>query len=237
MDFNRAFRYILDDKDWLSKIGLGLVIMIVPVLNFAWTGYLVQIIRNVRDNETIVLPTWDNLGKKFMDGLMLVLAGLIYALPILLVACLPLAIIVIPAVISQGQGSLNALMTGSMVVTSCLLCLGVLYGLALSIFMPVVQIFYAREGTFASCFKIREIFQTITRHAGPFFTIWLVSLGVSLGVGLATGIVGGILGWIPLLGQLLVFVLGVAGSAYVLYFSSHLYGQFAAQVSGSEDSM
>jgi hypothetical protein len=50
----------------------------------------------------------------------------------------------------------------------------------------------------------------------------------------AIGIVGGILGWIPLLGQLLLFVLGIAGPAYVFYFSSHMYGQFAALVFGSE---
>jgi hypothetical protein len=233
MDFTRAFRYIFDDKDWLSKMGLGLVIMIVPVLNFAWFGYQVQIIRNVRDNEEIVLPTWDDLGKKFMDGLMIMLANLIYVLPIFLVACLPLAILVVPALASQDQGSLNALIAGSLLLTSCLLCLVVIYAFALSILSPVILIFYAKEGTFASCFKVREMLLTISQHAGPFFTIWLVSMGVSLGVSLVVGIVGGVLGWIPLLGQLLVLVMSIAGPMYVLYFSSHLYGQFAAQASGS----
>jgi hypothetical protein len=234
MDFNRAFRYIFDDKDWLSKVGLGLLISMVPVLSFAFTGYQVQIIRNVRRHEAVILPTWDDLGKKFMDGLMIVLAGLIYALPVILVACLPLAILVVPALVSQDQGISNALMTGGMMVSFCLLCLVIIYALALSIVTPVVQIFYAKEGTFASCFKVREIIQTITRNSGPFFTMWLVILGVSLGVSMATGIVGGLLGWIPLLGQLIALVLGIGGSAYLLFFSSNLYGQFSVLVFGSE---
>lgn len=228
MNFNRAFRYVFEDKDWLSKVGIGLLITLVPILNFAWFGYQVQILRNVRDQEPVILPTWDDLGKKFMDGLMIMLAGLIYALPMLLVACLPLTMMVIPALGGSNQDVFNALMTGSMVVTSCLLCLVILYGLALSILTPVVQIFYAREGTFASCFKVREIFQAVSKNAGPFFTIWLVILGVGLGISLAIGIVGGLLGWIPFIGQALLLVLGVAGPAYSLLFASHLYGQFAA---------
>lgn len=234
MNFNRAFRYIFEDKDWVSKVGLGLLIMMVPILNLAWIGYQVQIIRNVRKNEAVILPTWDDLGKKFMDGLMITLAGLIYALPVMLVACLPLAIILIPALAVDDPDVMNALMTGSMVVNFCLMCLFMLYALAISIVSPVIQIFYAREGTFASCFKLREIFRTITQNAGPFFTVWLVNLGVSVGVSFAVSAVGGILFLIPIIGQLAIFVLGLAGPAYAVYFASHTYGQFTAQVFGSE---
>jgi hypothetical protein len=234
MDFTRAFRYILDDKDWLSKVGLGLLIMAVPILNFAWIGYQVQIIRNVRKNEAVILPTWDDLGKKFMDGLMIVLAGLIYSLPILLVSCLPLAIMLVPALASDNQDLFNVLMTSSMVVYFCLICLFVLYALVISIISPIMRVFYAKEGTFAACFKIREFFQTLSRNAGPFFTIWLVSLGVSIGVSVAVSIVGAVVGWFPIIGQLVLLALGLAGPAYVAYFSSHMYGQFAALVFGSE---
>ncbi len=235
MDFNRAFRYIFDDKDWLSKVALGLLIMMVPILNFAWIGYQIQVIRNVRKNEAVPLPAWgENLGKFFMDGLMVTLANIVYALPIILVACLPLALMLIPAMASNNQDLFNVLMTGSMIVYFAFFCLLLVYGLVLSFVTPMVQILYAREGTFASCFKLREIFGTITRNAGPFFTVWLVNFGVSAGVGLAAGLVGGIIGWIPLLGQLLLFVVGLAGPAYAVYFSSHTYGQFMAQIFGAE---
>ena len=230
MDYNRAFRYIFDDKDWVSKIGLGLLIQMVPILNFAWVGYQVQIVRNVRRNETIILPTWDDLGKKFMDGLMLTLAGMVYALPILLIACLPLALIFVPMLAAENEDLFGALMAGSTLVYFSFFCVIVLYGLALSILAPIMQIHYAKEGTFASCFKVREFFAVLGKHAGTFFTIWIIILGVTMGVSVAVGMVGGIIGWIPLLGQILLVVITMAGTAYGVCFSSHLYGQFAARV-------
>jgi hypothetical protein len=233
MDFTRSFRYVFDDKDWLSKVGLGLVIGIVPILNFALIGYQVQIIRNVRDHEAVELPTWDDLGKKFVDGLIIALANFLYILPIFLVVCLPLAFIFVPVLVAQDQNSMNVFIASSLVIASCLLCLAIIYAVAFSIFSPVILILYAKEGTFTSCFKVREIVQTVVRHAGPFFTIWLVNIGVNLGASLAIGIVSGVFGWIPLIGQLLVLVLSIAGPAYVFYFSSHLYGQFAALASDS----
>ena len=235
MNFSRAFRYIFDDKDWVTKTALGVLIMLVPILNFAWLGYQIQIMRNVWKNETIILPAWgEDLGKRFMDGLMLALAGIVYALPVFLVVGLPTAIMVIPALLVEDPDVMGALMTGSMFVNFCLMCVFFLYALVLSFFTPVMHMFYAREGTFASCFKFGEIFRTITQNAGPFFTVWLVNFGVSMGVSMAVGAVGGILGWIPILGQLLLMVLGIAGPMYALYFSAHTYGQFMSQVFGNE---
>lgn len=232
MNYSRAFRYIFDDKDWLAKVGIGLAIMIVPILNFAWLGYQIQIIRNVRKNEAMILPTWDDLGKRFMDGLMVALAGFIYSLPGLLVACLPMTLMAIPLLAGENQDAFNTLMTGSMVLYFCLLCLFLIYALALSVISPLIQIFYAREGTFASCFKLREMFQVLAKNAGAFFTIWILVLGVSLGASVAISIVTLIIGWFPVLGQLIMFVAGFAGSAYAIYVASHLYGQFSALVFG-----
>lgn len=230
MNFTRAFKYVFEDKDWLSKVGIGLLIMIVPVLNLAWIGYQVQIIRNVRKNEAVVLPTWDDLGKKFMDGLMIVLAGMVYALPIILVALLPLTFLLVPALASSDQDLFSALMAGSTFVVFCLSCGIILYALALSVLTPIMQIHFAEAGTFASCFKVREFFAVLRKHASTFLTLWLVSLGIAIAVSMATSFVTGFIGWVPLLGQLLAVIIGLAGSAYTVYFSSHLYGQFAALV-------
>lgn len=234
MDFNRAFRYIFDDKDWPSKAGLGLVIMMVPVLNFAWIGYQIQIIRNVRRNEAVILPTWDDLGKKFMDGLMITLAGIVYALPILLTAYLPLAFILVPALAGNNEDIFGVLMAGSLLVYFCLMCLFFLYALAISIITPLIKVFYAKEGTFASCFKIRDFFQVLGKHTGLFFTIWLVCIGVNLGVSVAVLSVGMAFGWFPIIGHLALLALSLAGSAYAACFSSHMYGQFSVLAFDSE---
>src|SRR5687767_7694343 len=84
MDAAKSFSFPFEDPDWLSKLGLGALISMIPILNFAWTGYLVDIIRSVMNNDGDVLSTWDDLGKKFNEGLILFGAWIVYASPILI---------------------------------------------------------------------------------------------------------------------------------------------------------
>ena len=39
------------DANWLSKILVGALVSLVPILNFAAYGYAVQTTRNIRDDE------------------------------------------------------------------------------------------------------------------------------------------------------------------------------------------
>ncbi len=50
---------------------------------------------------------------------------------------------------------------------------------------PAIYVNYAKEGTFASCFKLREVFNIIGKNAGAFFTAW----GMSLVAGLVVGVI------------------------------------------------
>ena len=64
MDINKSFSFAFEDNQWVSKFSMGALITLIPILNFAWTGYMVQLMRNVMNNVTEPLPTWDDLGKK-----------------------------------------------------------------------------------------------------------------------------------------------------------------------------
>src|SRR6266540_1239809 len=200
MNIEKSFTYPFEDKQWISKLGLGTVIALVPILNFAWSGYLVGIIRNVMNNAAEPLPTWDDLGKKFSDGLILFGATLVYALPALIALCLPLSIMAFSGLLSGDndlQGIAQTLGTAGGVLFACLLLVFMVYGFALSILYPAILILFAREGTFGSCFKLREAFEMISRNAGPFFTAWAVSLAASFGVSLVFGFLNILISWIP----------------------------------------
>jgi hypothetical protein len=231
MNLGKALTYPFEDKQWASKMGLGLLISIIPILNFAWVGYIIEIMRQVMKGEPLPMPGWDNLGKKFMDGLILALAGLVYALPIILLVGIPLTIMIVPAVLagySSTQDVANAIAAAGGVAFMCLTCVFLLYGLALSVVMPAISIEYANKGTFAACFNFREIFGQVGKNPGAFFTAWGVYLGVTIGASLAAGIVGGLLGWIPCLGQLVAVVVSFAASIYALLVYAHLFGQYGA---------
>jgi hypothetical protein len=230
MNLQKALSYPFEDKQWASKIGLGAVISIVPILNFAWLGYIIELIRNVIKGDSSPLPGWDDLGKKFMDGLILFLAGLVYALPAILLIGV-MAATMAPAIIAGNnytQDVTNAILAAGSVIALSLLCVLILYGLALSVAFPAIYVEYALKGTFASCFDFKDIINRIKKNAGAFFTAWGVYLGIGIGASLAAGIVGALLGWIPCLGQLIGFLVGLAASLYVQLVYAHLFGQYGA---------
>lgn len=235
MDIEKSFSFPFEDQQWTSKLGLGTVISMIPILNFAWTGYLVGLMRNVMNDVAQPLPTWDDLGKNFMDGLILLAAGLIYALPMLLLLCLPMGIMAFSGVLA-GESSMediaNSIAATGGALFLCLMCVFILYFLALSVIYPAILVLFAREGTFASCFKLRAAFDLISRNTGTFFTAWAVSLALSLGVSLVMGTVVTILNFIPCIGQIIGMVLYMASIVYSSAVYGHLFGQFGRAAVG-----
>ncbi|HSB00872.1 MAG TPA: DUF4013 domain-containing protein [Anaerolineales bacterium] len=235
MDIEKSFTFPFEDKEWTAKLGLGAAIGLVPILNFAWSGYMVGIIRNVMSNTPEPLPTWDDLGRKFTDGLIIVAASLIYALPMLILLCLPLSAMAFSGILSGNSDMeelARTLAGAGSVLFICLLCVFGLYGLLLSIIHPAILVMFAREGTFASCFKLREAFDLISRNARSFFTAWGLSLLVNLGVGLAIGFVNAIVSFIPCLGTLVGLALSLLAGAYIITVYAHLFGQFGREAFG-----
>jgi hypothetical protein len=234
MDFNKAFSFQFEDNQWISKLGLGAVISLVPILNFALSGYIVGIIRNVRDSSTELLPNWDDLDKKFSEGLILFGAGVVYALPLILIF-LPIGIMTVAGLLSGNQNlrDISNIIAGAgSVLLYCLLCLILIYALALSVIYPAILVLFAREGTFSSCFKFQAVFDLVTRNSGHFFTAWLVSIAAGIGVGVIIGIVNLLVGWIPCIGWIVSIVISFGSSIYLLTIYAYLFGEFGRVASG-----
>ena len=229
MDINKSFSFAFEDSQWVNKLGIGALITLIPILNFAWTGYTVDLMRNVMKDAVEPLPTWDDLGQKFTDGLMLFVAGFVYVLPILVVTCLPLSFMVVPAILSGNsdtQDIADAIAAAGSAVFFCLLCIFFLYMLAFSVIYPAITVLFAREGSFASCFKFREVFDLIRKNSSAFFTAWAVNIGVSLAASVALGILQTILGFIFCIGWIISLVLTFGVIVYTSVVSAHLFGQF-----------
>ena len=229
MNVEQSFTYPFEDKEWISKLGLGALISMVPILNFAWSGYLVGILRNMMNHVVEPLPAWDDLGKKFSDGLILFVAGLIYALPIVIPLLLPLVVTALSGLssgIRNMQDIMRSITEAGSVLLLCLSCLVILYGILLSILYPAILVMFAREGTFVSCFKLPEAFALVKNNAAAFFTAWGLSVAASIGVGLIVGFVNLVVGWVPCIGWIVGLVLTLASSIYSMTVYAHLFGQF-----------
>lgn len=240
MDIGKSFTFPFEDKQWITKLGLGGLITFIPILNFAWTGYTVELIRNVMNDAPEPLPNWDDFGKKLTDGLLLTVATIVYSLPIIIVFCLPMSFMIVPAILSGNadmQGLAEAVAGLGTALFFCLLCVFVVYSLALSVIFPAILVIFAREGTLASCFKFREVFELISKNSTPFLTAWGVSIGASIGVSLIVSTAQFVLNFIPCLGQVAAFILAFGIIVYTTAIYGHLFGQFGNIAYGQNQAM
>lgn len=217
MDIGKAFGFVFEDEEWISKILLGALIMLIPIFGqFVLVGYVIVVIRNVMADEPWPLPAWENLGRYFVDGLMFWVATLVYALPFLIILCPIMGVWFLP-VLAGEQEDLAAILAGvSGVVSVGLGCLVALYGILLGLLMPVLQIRYAETGEIGACLRFGEIFQFLFANIGNIIIgqllVWLASVVVM-------SVVGGL--------SLGLLVLPV--SVLLKAFSGHLYGQIGRQ--------
>ena len=179
MDIGSSFTYMFQDKDWIKKILIGGVVGFIPIVNFAAIGYMIQIIRNVREGQALPLPEWDEFGKYFVDGLWIFLIFLVWSIPIIIVACLY-------GIGAAAVGDSGDLQGAYGVVSTCFSCLMVLWGFVIFAASPSIMIRFAESGQFNAGFQFGEIFSFISNNVGNYIIvivlIWVAGLIASLGV-------------------------------------------------------
>jgi hypothetical protein len=185
MDFGKALTFVYEDEDWIKKLLIGILLPFVPIFGqFAISGYMLAIIRNVKNDEPRPLPEWHNVVDYFIEGLKLSIVGLIYALPVILLSC-PITIVgVLPALTPAFQDPESAAL--ALTGTSTLLILGcscpvALYGLLLTIITPAMAIRLAETKEIAACLRVKEIVRLAFANIGPIIlSLLIISVAISV---------------------------------------------------------
>jgi Protein of unknown function (DUF4013) len=220
MDIGKAFSYLFEDERWISKVLIGGLVLLVPILNFAVFGYVLKIAQNVAQGNPRPLPEWGGeFGDHFMRGLYWVVIQLVYLLPAILLyvlfACVLVGVGSAASDRSRGAGALGALGV-------CLLPLIFLVALAGAVLAYAGIARFAATKTLSEAFKFAEVVALVRNHLGDWVIFILVvilagivgQLGIiACGVGVLFTIfyaqaVGG-----HMLGQLIV-KLGLLGNPY-----------------------
>jgi len=117
LQVSRAFTYFIEDKRWPQKAVIGTLFMLASLLIvpfFFVLGYELEIVRSVAAGDDHTLPEWTNLGKMFKEGASLFLIGLVYSIPVIIVAA---GVSALGLVVGEpGQGGLRGLFIGLAVV-------------------------------------------------------------------------------------------------------------------------
>ena len=231
MDVGLSLRYVFEDRRWVGKSLIAVLVSIVPILNLAWQGYLIELMRNVSDRVEPELPEWDDFGKKFIDGLIILVVSLIYSLPAII---LIIVIAIAAGVTDMTTGGdvedvIYGVYSGFAILVSCLV---MLYSILLAIYLPGVMLHYAREDSFGACFQIGKIVRLITRNLGDYLIAWLVTILTAFVIGLLASIVVSIL-FITCCLIPVAIALGAFVSVWPMMVYAHLFGQ-VGRPSGGE---
>lgn len=220
MNIEKAIKFVFEDKEWVMKLIIGTVASILSFFilpAFIVVGYGIQIARNVAAGIEEPLPAWQDWGAFLRDGFWVSLASFLYGLPAILLIGIGGVTFGLGAA-TEREG-LTAAGGGLFVL---LLCIAMLYLIALIAVVPAIYIQYIKHGDFASLMRFGEVLALTRANLGDIVLTVLVVLGISLVIGVVAAVP--ILGW----------VIALASGAYTLMISSHLYGQIAAKVIGSK---
>ncbi len=212
MDLGRSFSYVFDDEEWVSKILLTAVISIIPILNLALYGWVVELMRNMLRGEEHPLPDWSNFEQKFSAGLHYLVGSLVYFLPVF--------VLMLPMMLFAFMADSNSNLETIGILLSCVISVAVFaYAIVASAGLYMGMVRYALRPELASYLAIRQNLGLALRHAATLATLVLFLALVSL--------ILGVFGWIPCIGWLAALALGTP-------VVSHLAGQAAIQIVGSE---
>jgi hypothetical protein len=164
-DFAKPFRFVFDDPQWMQKIGLGGLFYLACFVIIGWffiLGYMSQLARNVVAGVPRPLPEWVDFGKLFNDGVKLVVVGIIYSLPNLILIVVGIVFAMI-AGIYEPDTPLPAVAIG------CMVLLMMPFVLLTYFFMPAALTRVAISGEIGSAFEFREIWNYVKRNLSNYF--------------------------------------------------------------------
>lgn len=225
MDIGKAFTFVADDEEWVTKIGIGVLISLLSFLilpAFLLLGYMVRVTQNVRDGLARPLPEWKDWEQLFMDGLYVAIAQIVYTLPFWLLVC-------ITAVATVGLGGLSEISEDLAVMSilttwGLVCCLLIVMAVALFFLSPAIILQYVRTHDFGSLFHFGEVLAIARENMGNILIVTAVNIGASFVLSLVLGVLNAI----PCLGNLIALVISIVAGPWLLAATGHLYGQIAA---------
>ncbi|MCO5199691.1 MAG: DUF4013 domain-containing protein [Anaerolineae bacterium] len=226
MDYVKAFTFIRDDKNWIGKLLIGGVMVLLGFLiipTFFLYGYGIAITRNIMHGQDEPMPEWNDWGHLLTDGVLIWLIQLIWAIPFVIVGSLTMVPVIGTAIAADNSvNDLSGLVAGASLLSLCLMFALAILALLL---IPPATILFARDRTFGAAFNIQEIITIIREH-------WQQIIGSMIALILAALVFSVIFG-LTLITICIPIILAFVGPVWLQFGQSHLYGQIGALYEGS----
>jgi ABC-type multidrug transport system permease subunit len=201
---------ILEDSFRYAKDGLAgkwdtWILLIISCIIFPlFLGYLIRIYRG--SNSPPLLENW---GSMFFDGIKIIIVGLVYALPVLILEVVLFASPGLLKTSSANPGEIMGLIIAVLIGSIILVIVAILIWLIIT----TASVRFARTDNFAESFNFKEIFAHIGRIGWMDYIIALLMMLIVL------GIIAIICFVIPYIGTILLLImlpfLGLFSARYI----------------------
>jgi hypothetical protein len=157
MEFGKSFTYIFEDEDWIVKILLAAVIAFIPIVGpLAVAGWGVEIAKRAIHKDPEQLPGWGDFVNYLIKGLVLILIGFVYMLPVILVQACGSSASFLGA--ETGEDAIGIF--GNL-VWACFSCLTFIYAILAGFLIAAAIGKYADTGEIGAAFRFGEVFATV----------------------------------------------------------------------------
>jgi len=211
LDIGEAFGFVFRSTNWFGKLLIGSACLLFSWLilpSLILVGYTVAVGRVIRGGGRD-LPAWDDIGQKLVDGFLLTLTLLVWALPAVLVFILVFIVgLAAGGCSTEPDGSTSCTNPGAFLVL--LPVSGVLL-LLWALLYPAIWAQYLQGGISAS-FDVGGVWSRFRSNLGLALIVLLLYIVASL---------ASYLGFF-------LFVVGILlTSTYASFVQAHVLGQYA----------
>ncbi|ACV24107.1 DUF4013 domain-containing protein [Methanocaldococcus fervens] len=195
MDISEGLKFPTNDEKWASKLLIGGIFNIIPIVNFISFGYALETMKLVMWNKE-TLPEWENFGSKFVKGLVGAIIAIIYLIiPLILMAVF----------IAMRSKVVNLL--GMLIVFILIVIFGFM--------IPMALANYVAKDSFGAAFEFGEIINRIKSVFGEYLICYIVILIIYLIIG--------VIATVPIIGWIIGAILGFYLQLVYAYYFGKLY--------------
>jgi hypothetical protein len=213
MEYGKAFTYPQQDSNWVLKWGIAGAVSLIPVVGqLLVAGYGVEVSRRVIAGDPQPLPEWSDWAGFLRKGFGVLVIGLVYLLPLIVLAvCAAVPAAVISVIQSNSGSSPDWMGQAGGIVGACLGCFGAVYGLVAGLMLQAAIGRYAATDQIGAALRVGEIWNLMRAKPGMFLIVILLA-------GLAQFL-------LTSLGSIACVIGAVWGGAYAALITAHLIGQ------------
>ena len=158
---------IIDNVNKWLLLMIATLILAIPLM-----GYIMNVYRGTKP-----APDVDNWSKLFVDGILLFIVGIIYALPIII-----LEFLIFGTAFATQIGSSPSTMMMGLAGIGILAVILILVIIAIAIVSPIGIIRFARTGNFSEAFNFGEIIATIKKIGWLPYILALIIIFIVVGI-------------------------------------------------------